>query len=69
VRALRRRPRLEIRASRASAERLSPRIETDACLLCQLKAREASQKYKEGKFIMESAVVEDDWAEHAWGHR
>lgn len=36
---------------------------------CQLKAMEMSQKYKEGKFIMESAIVEDDWEERAWGRR
>ncbi|KAF4041033.1 Yippee zinc-binding/DNA-binding/Mis18 [Phytophthora infestans] len=31
-----------------------------------IKAMESSQKYKEGKFIMEQAVVEDDSEEHAW---
>jgi hypothetical protein len=27
---------------------------------------ESSQKYKEGKFIMEHAVVQDDSEEQAW---
>ncbi|RLN02689.1 hypothetical protein BBJ28_00016348 [Nothophytophthora sp. Chile5] len=31
-----------------------------------LKAMESSQKYKEGKFIMEHAVVQDDSEEKAW---
>ncbi|KAL3672459.1 hypothetical protein V7S43_001758 [Phytophthora oleae] len=31
-----------------------------------VKAMESSQKYKEGKFIMEQAVVQDDSEEQAW---
>ncbi|KAF4315689.1 hypothetical protein BBO99_00008561 [Phytophthora kernoviae] len=31
-----------------------------------IKAMESSQKYKEGKFIMEQAVVQDDSEEQAW---
>ncbi|POM75525.1 Putative yippee-like protein, partial [Phytophthora palmivora] len=31
-----------------------------------IKAMESSQKYKEGKFIMEYAVVQDDSEEQAW---
>ncbi|KAG7390859.1 Protein yippee-like 2 [Phytophthora boehmeriae] len=31
-----------------------------------IKAMESSQKYKEGKFIMEQAVVQDDSEEKAW---
>ncbi|TDH72228.1 hypothetical protein CCR75_009512 [Bremia lactucae] len=31
-----------------------------------LKAMETSQKYKEGKFIIEHALIEDDLEEHTW---
>ncbi|UIZ22580.1 hypothetical protein KXD40_004849 [Peronospora effusa] len=31
-----------------------------------LKAMESSQKYKEGKFILEHAVIQDDSEEQTW---
>ncbi|KAE9038601.1 hypothetical protein PR002_g5939 [Phytophthora rubi] len=34
-----------------------------------IKAMESSQKYKEGKFIMEHAVVQDDSEEQAWNRQ